>query len=218
LFVTKTRRDIQTLSANANGKMKPAKFNLPFMNFQEELAKHLDTKTVVISFFGMSSYQMKGYKVGLVDDILGYQVFSTSVVDDPNIDPQTMSSIEGCYSASRKILFLHLRGMFDTHSLVKQFQNMKEDLSEKGFLTVWAQLKHSYARALLFLFHISHILVVNHPSATMDTNYIHLFRALDTIRVKLVPVLNEVLGKITGVSSDWAANGRFCSPRVLFFF
>lgn len=31
-------------------------------------------------------------------------------------------------------------------------------------------------------------------------------------------MISEALGKIAGVSSDWAANGRFCSPRVLWFF
>ncbi|XP_054280613.1 nonsense-mediated mRNA decay factor SMG8 [Macrosteles quadrilineatus] len=198
--------------------MKPKKFNFPFSTYQEDLSKYLGNKTVVVSFFGMSSYQMKGCKVGLVDNILGYQVFNPTVVADHGVDPETMSSIEGCYCSSKKVLFLHLRGMYDTHSLIKQFQTMKDEINEKGYLTVWAQLKHSYARALLFLFHISHILVVNQPTATPDICYVHLFRALDTIRLKLAPKLSEVLGNIAGVSTEWASNSRFCSPRVLWFF
>ncbi|KAG8325818.1 Protein smg8 [Homalodisca vitripennis] len=183
-----------------------------------DLAQYLDTKTVVISLFGMSSYQRRSCKAGLVDEILEYQIFKTSVVDDPDVDPETMSCIEGCYSSSQKVLFLHLRGMFDTHSLVKQYQHLKEEMNEKGYLSVWAELKHSYARALLFLFSISHVLIVNHPSPCLDISYIHLFRALDTVRLKLQPSVSEALSKITGVSSDWATNGRFCSPRVLWFF
>lgn len=53
----------------------------------------------------------------------------------------------------------------------------------QGYLNVWAQLKHSYARSLLFLFSISHVLIVNHPSPCLDISYIHLFRALDSVRL-----------------------------------
>lgn len=58
----------------------------------------------------------------------------------------------------------------------------------KGFLKVWAQLKQKYAQTLLFLFSISHLLIVNHPDHTLDLSYIHLFQAVDEMR--WVSILN----------------------------
>lgn len=58
-----------------------------------DLSEYLDSKTVVISFFGMSQYHKKSSKVGLVDEMLGYQVFKSSVVDDPEVDPETLVNL-----------------------------------------------------------------------------------------------------------------------------
>ena len=52
----------------------------------------------------------------------------------------------------------------------------------QGYLSVWADMKYRYARALMFLFTVSHILVISHPTHIFDISYVHLFRALDVMR------------------------------------
>jgi protein SMG8 len=52
----------------------------------------------------------------------------------------------------------------------------------QGYLSVWADMKYRYACALMFLFTVSHILVISHPTHIFDISYVHLFRALDAMR------------------------------------
>ena len=51
----------------------------------------------------------------------------------------------------------------------------------QGYLSVWADMKYHYARALMFLFNVSHILVISLPTHIFDISYVHLFHALDVI-------------------------------------
>lgn len=53
----------------------------------------------------------------------------------------------------------------------------------KGFLRVWSTLKYNYACSLLFLFSVSHILVLTHPVPVFDASYLSYFKALDCSRL-----------------------------------
>jgi protein SMG8 len=57
-----------------------------------------------------------------------------------------------------------------------------ESCTPQGYLSVWADMRYRYARALMFLFNVSHILIISHPTHIFDINYVHLFRALDVMR------------------------------------
>lgn len=117
--------------------------------------------------------------------------------------------MEGFYEARQKVLYLHLRGTFDVNGLADIYEKFKIDfrakvwlvfimdkvtfflsvlsfLSLQGFLKEWAHLRHDYARSLLFLFCVSHMLVCTHPSFLFDTSYIRVFRALDSVRYVFV--------------------------------
>ena len=74
------------------------------------------------------------------------------------------------------------------------------------------------AKALLLLFHISHIVIIVHPTLQFDLNYINLFHVLDSTRQKLQPAICEMLQKFDSLPSDWVSAGRLCSPRALFLF
>uniref|UniRef100_A0A1B6D313 Nonsense-mediated mRNA decay factor SMG8 n=1 Tax=Clastoptera arizonana TaxID=38151 RepID=A0A1B6D313_9HEMI len=198
--------------------MKLPKIKLPYISFKEDLGPLLDLKVLVVSFFGKSAYNILSSKAGLVDNLLGQQILKTSVLDNVDVDPETLCNIEGYYDSKQNVLYLQLCGVFDTHTLIKQYERLLGELEEKGYLSVWAQLKHGYARSLLFLFSISHILILSHPSQSFDISYIHLFRALEHVRLIIQPFTSELLGQINGLNPDWAFNGRPCSPRVLFLF
>nr|CAD7438253.1 unnamed protein product [Timema bartmani] len=96
---------------------------------------------MVVSFFGKSQYSAKSCKSAAVEAFPGRQIFQTSLLDDPTVDPEML-----------------------------------------GYLCVWAEIKHKYARALMFLFIVSHVLVLSHPTHSFDISYIYLFRALDATR------------------------------------
>jgi len=91
--------------------------------------------------------------------------------------------IEGYYNPKEKTVCLNLRGFLDAHTLLAEYDKFTEKQDCKDFLSVWAHMKDKYARALLVLFHISHIMVLTHPTHTFDYSYVHLFRAMDIVRL-----------------------------------
>lgn len=137
---------------------------------------------------------------------------------------------------------MHLRGLLDTHTLLTEYDKFVERQDCKDFLSVWAHMRDKYARALLVMFHISHVIILTHPTHTFDYSYVHLFRAMDIVRYILIfsmnmlscnlksqthvlisrqkvsPQLSDVLSCIYSLPKDWISNVRPCSPRVLFYF
>ena len=71
---------------------------------------------------------------------------------------------------------------------------------------------------MLFMFLVSHIVVVTNSGSHFDLNYIQLFKTIETIRLKVQNGVTEVLKLVPGLPKDWLTLGRLCSPRVLFFF
>ncbi|XP_066949064.1 nonsense-mediated mRNA decay factor SMG8-like isoform X2 [Macrobrachium rosenbergii] len=130
----------------------------------------------------------------------------------------TTTGVEGYFDADRRVVYLHLTGAYDASALISSLEKMHHLLQEKGFLMAWSSLKLAYARSLLVLFSVSHILLLCHPTHVFDISYIHLFRTLDTVRSKAQNYLAEILRQVPGISKDWISFGRLCSPRVLFIF
>ncbi|XP_026284537.1 nonsense-mediated mRNA decay factor SMG8 isoform X3 [Frankliniella occidentalis] len=177
-----------------------------------------DPPVVIVSFFGKSSYISRGFKGSAVDDALGRQVFCSSVLDFPQVDGDAHTEIKGYLDFKQKVLYLHLCGTFDVRGLADIYEKLKTDLGSKGYLKEWAKLRHHYARSLLFLFSVSHVLVCSHPSLVFDTSYIRLFRALDSVRQKVQGSIGDIISTISGVPKDWVQYGRLCTPRLLFLF
>ncbi|KAK7791770.1 hypothetical protein R5R35_012316 [Gryllus longicercus] len=199
--------------------IKMQAFKFPYAPAGKDLILQ-DRKIVIISVFGKTSFLASGCKSGILDNLIGRQIFQSSLSDhNIFVNDDLMCDIEGYYDRNQQVIFLHLQGVFDISTLVKFCgEEFLKDVDEKGFLPVWAEMKHSYAKALLFLFLVSHILIIHHPTCIFDTSYIYLFRALDTIRLKALPAIGDILRAIPGISKEWVSNGRPCSPRVLFVF
>ncbi|XP_076300012.1 nonsense-mediated mRNA decay factor SMG8 isoform X3 [Lasioglossum baleicum] len=190
--------------------MRPQRFQLPC---NADRFPCTDKKVVIVSVFGKSQYRSKGCKTSMLSSIL-----QVDLLDEPQMDLDTFSEIEGYYDTKDKTIYLHLRGLLDTHSLLTEYNRFAEKQDCKDFLSVWAHMRDKYARALLVLFHISHVIVLVHPTHTFDYSYVHLFRAMDIVRQKVSPQLSDVLSCIYSLPKDWVANVRPCSPRVLFYF
>ncbi|XP_011684995.1 PREDICTED: protein SMG8-like isoform X2 [Wasmannia auropunctata] len=190
--------------------MRPRKFKLPC---DVDSFSETDKKVVIVSVFGKSQYRAKGCKTDMLSSIL-----QLNLLDKPEVDQQSWCEIEGYYNPNEKTVYLHLRGFLDAHMLQAEYDKFTEKQDCKDFLSVWAHMKDKYARALLVLFHISHVMVLTHPTHTFDYSYVHLFRAMDIVRQKISPQLSDVLSCIHSLPKDWISNARPCSPRVLFYF
>ncbi|XP_033223576.1 protein SMG8 [Belonocnema kinseyi] len=193
-----------------NSSMRPQKFKFPYN--LESLA-NTDKRVVIVSVFGKSRFRAKGCKTGMLSSVL-----QVDLLDEPTIDEPSLCEIEGYHDVKERIIYLHLKGFLDTCTLVNEYDQFIENQERKDFLSAWARMRDKYARGLLVLFHVSHILVLSHPTHTFDNSYVHLFRALDILRQKVSLPLADILSSVPGLSKDWISNVRPCSPRVLFYF
>ncbi|KAK2727506.1 hypothetical protein QYM36_008108, partial [Artemia franciscana] len=88
----------------------------------------------------------------------------------------------------------------------------------KGFPIKLSEIKDTYARAVLFASLLSHILVMVEPTANFDISTIMFLKTLDNIRSRAKDCVSEAIRSVYGLPRTWAANGRPCSPRLLFLF
>lgn len=92
------------------------------------------------------------------------------------------SEIEGYYEPEDQVIYLHLRGLLDSYTIINQYNEFLDKQKYKDYLSAWAHMRDKYARALLLIFQISHIVILTHPTHIFDYSYVHLFRALDIVR------------------------------------
>lgn len=109
-------------------------------------------------------------------------------------------------------MYQHLKSLLDTNTFIQHYENLaervKEIRSNDDFLTLYDEVKSSFARALLLLFYTSHIVVLSHPGQTFDTSYIQYFKAVDSVRQKLSASITETLKNIEGLDLEWASCNR----------
>lgn len=190
------------------------KFNIP-VTLDVETLPNKNEKVCVVAVVGKSNYNAKSCKASVIDDLVQRQVFQNWKFEEK--DTYTECELECYYSVSTQVLYVHLIGIFDAYNVSVMCKKISTELSEKGYLHVFSSMKFKYAKALLMLFSISHIVLVIHPGSSFDVTYLHLFRTLDTVRQKLQPHLSELLVDFP-ISSEWIQAGRPCSPRTLFIF
>ncbi|XP_025415262.1 protein SMG8 [Sipha flava] len=195
------------------------KYKKVYLPFDEQFICSIQNPakpTIVVSIFGKSTLASKSCKARFVNDFYDRPIFDSSLVQDTNSKLQ--SSIECFHDEAGGIVYLHLTGSFDSLSITQNIDELSTEIEEKGFLRVWSTLKYNYACSLLFLFNISHILVLTHPVPIFDASYLSFFKALDCSRSKFLNIIKSTLSKIPNVSSSWMENGRLCSPRLLFYY
>ena len=110
----------------------------------------------------------------------------------------------------------------------------------RSFLSLFSSRAFDFARALLFLFHAAHLVVLYHPNHAFDFAYIRLFKvnsilcklgilqflqfpglmqAIDAFRSKLQPVLSEAISESeTAFPREWLQQGRQTPPRLMVYF
>ncbi|CAL1288077.1 unnamed protein product [Larinioides sclopetarius] len=186
---------------------------------KQDLRNFLDNKVkngkvCVVSIIGKTTLECPDFKEHIIAEGLSRHIFQPG---DATEKKEKSCEVKGYYDVARRTIFLLTTGISDTQQLINQCKKMENDLKVKSFLEVWSEIHYDFAKVLLMLFCMSHIIVVTHPRATFDLSYVYLFRALDTMRLKAAPLFKELLTGID-VSNDWLQNGRPCSPRVLFVF
>lgn len=197
-------------------------WTFPFVEKLEE--KIASEEICVIGVFGKGAWghTAKHLVINKMSETSVFQPVCPNYVRDPSYNDEQEIELEECkprlegyYDKKDKILYLHLTTMFDAGHLADVCamlgNNLKSHSESHDF---WRNRDVETVMALVYLFSISHILLLVHPVSTFDISYDRLFHHMNTIRAKMLPMVKDIL-KECSVRRDWWLYGRPCPPRLL---
>ncbi|XP_048764668.2 nonsense-mediated mRNA decay factor SMG8-like isoform X2 [Ostrea edulis] len=174
-----------------------------------------ENKICVISILGKSAYHINTSKASPLNHILDRDVFKC--IPEAVEETVTKGDVECFFDTENQVIYLHLRSLGDVHRVATLCQRLISEKSSKDFFSIWQKEEFRIAKMLLWMFGVSHLLLLSHPGRNFDISFVRLFRTLDSIRLKLQHSVSDQLHGLP-ISKDWSYNGRPCSPRVLFVF
>ncbi|KAM4698877.1 nonsense-mediated mRNA decay factor SMG8 [Discoglossus pictus] len=174
-----------------------------------------DEEVCVVGLFGKTALQGSCEKSSLVNSLCDRHVFP--LFHRPPERAQERSVLQAYYEQDSRVLYLLLTGITDTGQLLRACQDLGREVSHAEAHEWWKDEEKLHCMHLLYLFSVSHILLLLHPTCCFDITYEKLFRALDSLRQKVLPSLKPILKDCT-VGLDWKLNARPCPPRLLFVF
>nr|CAH7763212.1 unnamed protein product [Callosobruchus chinensis] len=183
-------------------------FIFPNLDNLSELPGASSDKILVISIIGKSPINKAGLKVKSVGRVPLSSYHNAEC------------SIDGSYDEENQILYLHVQTLLDTDVLIRYYKSLedKPEYENAHFFSIYDEVKSNFARYLLFLFYVSHIVILSHPGYTLDSSYMQYFKAADNLSQKLVDKIKEALRSKEQISPELVTNGRFCTPRLVFYF
>ena len=137
---------------------------------------------------------------------------------------QDYSLLQAYYNQENKVLYLLLTSICDNSQLLRACRALQSGEAGGGLPLphaeaheFWKHQEKLQCLSLLYLFSVCHILLLVHPTCSFDITYDRVFRALDGLRQKVLPLLKTAI-KDCPVGKDWKLNCRPCPPRLLFLF
>uniref|UniRef100_A0A3Q3J6P8 Nonsense-mediated mRNA decay factor SMG8 n=1 Tax=Monopterus albus TaxID=43700 RepID=A0A3Q3J6P8_MONAL len=164
-----------------------------------EDAAHRDDGLCVVGIFGKSSMQPGPLKESLINTLADKHIFSLFG------EPEDSARRTGCST------------LCDSRQLLRACQSLSADTGHSEAHDFWKGLDRQHCLHLLYMFSVCHVLLLVHPNQTFDVTYDRLFRALDALRQKVLPLIRAAI-KDCPVSKEWKVNCRPCPPRLLFVF
>ncbi|XP_061659286.1 nonsense-mediated mRNA decay factor SMG8 isoform X2 [Syngnathoides biaculeatus] len=181
-----------------------------------EDAEHRDDGLCVVGIFGKSNMQLGALKESLVNTLADKHVFSVFGGADEE-EGGGGGGIQALYSPDNRVLYLLLSSVFDGCQLLRFCRSPSAGSGHADAYDFWKGLERQHCLRLLYLFSVCHVLLLVHPSHTFDITYDRLFRALDALRQKVLPLTRAAV-RDCPVSKEWKVNCRPCPPRLLFVF
>eukprot|EP00111_Clytia_hemisphaerica_P005431 TCONS_00015699-protein len=156
------------------------------------------------------------------------QLLNTDVfkADKSNLKEVPLSNASGAkqveirllYDEEQKTVFLQLNSVYDYSHLVKACRSLHQNLSMAGRHHYWQGQLLKHSSALLFMFSVSHIVVVTFPTPRFDLTYLRLFKVLASARYNMLHSLSQSLASVDSIPEIWRTTGRPCIPRIIFSF
>eukprot|EP00064_Thunnus_orientalis_P011737 superscaffoldBa00001726_g11768 len=184
----------------------------------QEDAAYRDDGLCVVGIFGKSNMQAGPLKESLINSLADKHIFS--LFGAPEEDGGTAdysSHIQALYSQEDRVLYLLLSSVCDSRQLLRACRSLSAGTGHSDAHDFWKGLDRQHCLHLLYMFSVCHVLLLVHPNQTFDVSYDRLFRALDALRQKVLPLIRAAI-KDCPVSKEWKLNCRPCPPRLLFVF
>nr|XP_006640864.1 PREDICTED: protein SMG8 [Lepisosteus oculatus] len=176
-----------------------------------------DEGLCVLGIFGKSALQPSSGKESLINTLADKHVFPLFGPEGDADIPGGGSLIRAYYNQESRVLYLVLTTVCDNRQLLRACEALGSGLGHAEAHDFWKAAEKQRCLHLLYLFSLCHILLLVHPTCSFDVTYDRLFRALDALRQKALPLLRAAI-KDCPVSKEWKLNCRPCPPRLLFVF
>lgn len=194
----------------------PVNINVLLQSEISEDSLYKDEGVCILGIFGKSAVQTGCAKESLINILSDKHVFSLFGTDEPD-GLNERSSIKAYYNQETRVLYLVLTSIFDNRQLLRACESLTSAVGHAETQDFWKGAEKDHCLQLLYLFSLCHILLLVHPTCSFDVTYDRLFRALDALRQKTLPLLRGAI-KDCPVSKEWKLNCRPCPPRLLFVF
>ncbi|XP_072231214.1 nonsense-mediated mRNA decay factor SMG8 [Leuresthes tenuis] len=181
----------------------------------QEDAAYRDDGLCVVGIFGKSNMQPGPLKESIVNTLADKHMFS--LFGEPEDGGTADSLIQAFYNQENRVLYLLLSSVCDSRQLLRACHSLSAGTSHSDAHDFWKGLDRQHCLHLLYMFSVCHVLLLVHPNQTFDVTYDRLFRALDALRQKVLPLIRAAI-KDCPVSKEWKLNCRPCPPRLLFVF
>lgn len=185
-----------------------------------EDAAYRDDGLCVVGIFGKSSVQPGPLKESLINTLADKHIFSLfdgGAEEGGGGGGTPDSHIQAFYNQENRVLYLVLSSICDSRQLLQACRSLSGGIGHSDAHDLWKGLERQHCLHLLYMFSVCHVLLLVHPNQTFDVNYDRLFRALDALRQKVLPLIRSAI-KDCPVSKEWKLNCRPCPPRLLFVF
>ncbi|KAM7398396.1 hypothetical protein PAMA_006347 [Pampus argenteus] len=184
----------------------------------QEDAAYRDDGLCVVGIFGKSNMQTGPLKESLINSLADKHIFSLFGAQEEDGGAADYSShIQALYSQEDRVLYLLLSSVCDSRQLLRACRSLSAGIGHSDAHDFWKGLDRQHCLHLLYMFSVCHVLLLVHPNQTFDVSYDRLFRALDALRQKVLPLIRAAI-KDCPVSKEWKLNCRPCPPRLLFVF
>ncbi|CAL9685088.1 unnamed protein product [Knipowitschia caucasica] len=168
----------------------------------------------VVGVFGKSGLQPGSLKESLMDTLLDRHVFPTFASSLPGAGG---CGLQVLHEPERRVLYVLMSSACDSRELLRTCAAMSSGSAHTDAHELWKSLEREHCLHLLYMFSVCHVMLLVHPNHTFDVTYDRLFRAVDALRQKVLPLLRAAI-KDCPVSKEWKLNCRPCPPRLLFVF
>jgi hypothetical protein len=188
-------------------------------------------KIVVVGIIGKT----RNGKANTLNDIIDVPVFKPinptpkNGKDKVKYDKDKDSSmeflrIESHLDSENNVLYLNLVSLHDSNTLLQMMTHFDiENMTPQEFHLWLENEDYRHMKALLFLFHVCHIILIVHPGSTFDVEYLRVFRILQTFKQMLAPTIiahfsNSPHQYIADFKSASSLTPGKCVPLVTFIF